>query len=171
MAEAVSSGTAATAASALKTEASSALTTRGGASAALSRSARRARTQLPEPVRLALVVVLSFAIAALGDSFVHFATNGELGAIARRPESKAEMAVLASWKMYVIPQPFLSWPRPRFPTGVLPSHSRPTAAHPLSPSFPASVGLKWCAQARPNEHRLTPRASQIRPCARLVWQL
>ena len=105
------------------------------------------RTQLPEPARLALVVVLSFAITALGDSFVDFGTNRELDSIARRPESKAEMAVLASWKMYVIPT-F----GPRSPSVCFRSTSGPPPTHPLLPSILASVGLRWSAPARSNEH-------------------
>ena len=72
-----------------------------GVTSLLRRAPARVRSQLPEPVRFALVVTLSFAFNALGQSFLHFWTNGELTSIARRSESNLEIALFAAWRTYV----------------------------------------------------------------------
>jgi hypothetical protein len=64
-------------------------------------SPRRRATRLPNPVRFALAVVLSFALSSLGRSFVDHASNNEVAGITRETNSTAETYVLAAWKLYV----------------------------------------------------------------------
>lgn len=66
----------------------------------LALSPRRAR--LPGPARFALAVVLSFALASLGRSFVDQCSNNEVGSITREANSQTEMFVLAAWRLYVL---------------------------------------------------------------------
>jgi len=65
-------------------------------------SPRRRASRLPNPVRFALAVVLSFALSSLGRSFVDHASNNEVGAITREANSDVEVYVLAAWKLYVL---------------------------------------------------------------------
>lgn len=67
-----------------------------------------AGARLPESVRLALVVVLSFSFSALGYSFLNLTTEGELATIARRPESKTETSMLAAWQIFGLALGWLS---------------------------------------------------------------
>lgn len=62
-------------------------------------SSRRAR--LPSPARFALVVILSFALSSLGQSFLALWTQNELASVAKPTGSGNEAAVLAAWKLYV----------------------------------------------------------------------
>jgi predicted sugar kinase len=59
----------------------------------------RTRNQLPETVRFALVVVLSFTLSSLSHSFLHELTRGEAASIARGAESNAEVVVWAAWRV------------------------------------------------------------------------
>ncbi|KAK0722936.1 hypothetical protein B0T26DRAFT_642211 [Lasiosphaeria miniovina] len=73
----------------------------GGALEPRHRPARRAK--LPEALRFALVVVLSFSIAALGQAFLHQMTAGEVDSIARQPApTTTEIAVLAGWRLLAL---------------------------------------------------------------------
>ncbi|KAK3944645.1 hypothetical protein QBC46DRAFT_157740 [Diplogelasinospora grovesii] len=60
---------------------------------------RSVASRLPEPIRFALVVVLSFTLSALAQSFLGEWTGGELATIARQPESRTEVAVLTAWRI------------------------------------------------------------------------
>lgn len=59
------------------------------------------RTRLPGPARFALVVILSFALSALGYSFLGYWTENELANIARPARSRTEVTALAAWRLYV----------------------------------------------------------------------
>ncbi|KAK4106880.1 hypothetical protein N658DRAFT_33914 [Parathielavia hyrcaniae] len=56
--------------------------------------------RLPEPARFALAVVLSFVISSLGRSFVDHCSDNEVGSITREGNSRAELAVLAAWRLF-----------------------------------------------------------------------
>ncbi|GAB1320623.1 hypothetical protein MFIFM68171_10833 [Madurella fahalii] len=66
-----------------------------GAKTSLSRRAR-----LPGPARFALVIILSFALSSLGQSFLAYWTRNELASIARPTDSRTEAAVLAAWRLF-----------------------------------------------------------------------
>ncbi|KAK4460356.1 hypothetical protein QBC42DRAFT_272603 [Cladorrhinum samala] len=61
---------------------------------------KRHRNQLPEPVRFALVVVLSFGFSTLGRLFVDHCTDNELATVARQPASRNEELLAAAWKLF-----------------------------------------------------------------------
>ncbi|KAK3296067.1 uncharacterized protein B0H64DRAFT_162838 [Chaetomium fimeti] len=56
--------------------------------------------RLPGAARFVLAVVLSFALSALGRSFVDHWSNNEMGSIAREITSQTELSVLAGWKLF-----------------------------------------------------------------------
>jgi hypothetical protein len=49
---------------------------------------------------------LSFALSSLGRSFVDHCSSNEVGSITREENSRAELAVLAAWKLYVLTHSF-----------------------------------------------------------------
>jgi hypothetical protein len=61
----------------------------------------RRASRLPKQVQFPLIVILSFSMSSLGYSMLNEGTKGELVAIAKAPESKYQMALLAAWRMYV----------------------------------------------------------------------
>lgn len=61
----------------------------------------RRRASLPGPIRFILIVILSLAFSSLGHSLITEWSQGELGSIARIPESDAETVLLTVWKVYV----------------------------------------------------------------------
>lgn len=71
------------------------------AAAATSTSGQRA-SKLPLPLQFPLVAILSFSISSLGYSFLNEYSKGELATIARSLQSSQEVAILASWRLYVI---------------------------------------------------------------------
>lgn len=71
-------------------------------------SQKRRRNQLPEPVRFALVVILSFGFSTLGRLFIDHWTDNELATVARPPASRNEELLGAAWKLYVLLVPHLA---------------------------------------------------------------
>ncbi|KAK0646603.1 hypothetical protein B0T16DRAFT_327879 [Cercophora newfieldiana] len=61
---------------------------------------KRLLDPLPEPARLGLAIALSFVLDLAGQALLTWATNDELANIARRAESKTEIAVWAVWKIF-----------------------------------------------------------------------
>ncbi|KAK3322526.1 hypothetical protein B0H66DRAFT_474740 [Apodospora peruviana] len=68
----------------------------------LSRAQKRAvsrRSRLPDPVRFALVVVLSFSLSSLVHALLG-TDGGQLATIARMSSSKYEIGMLAAWRIF-----------------------------------------------------------------------
>lgn len=61
----------------------------------------RRASRLPKQVQFPLIVILSFSMSSLGYSMLNEGTKGELAAIAKAPELKYQVALLAAWRMYV----------------------------------------------------------------------
>lgn len=73
-------------------------------SSTLTRAQKRAesrRARLPESVRFALVLVLSFSLSSLSQVLLNASTGGELATIARESDSRKEVGLAVGWKMYV----------------------------------------------------------------------
>lgn len=127
--------------------------------AALAPGRRAAR--LPNPVRFALAVVLSFALSSLGRSFVDHVSSNEVGAIAREDRSDVEGYVLAGWKLYVC---LLSL---CFVCFVPMTGARSVVWFAL----PSSLGLKRAGFPFFSSANLTLHVGQIRISSRLVRRL
>lgn len=60
----------------------------------------RRASRLPKQVQFPLIVILSFSMSSLGYSMLNEGTKGELVAIAKAPESKYQVALLAAWRIF-----------------------------------------------------------------------